>query len=37
MYHEELFNNLLVGDDEVRSLDNHVFLGITTKYYIVAV
>lgn len=32
-----LFDNLLVGDDEVRSLDDHVFKWISTKHYIVAV
>lgn len=32
-----LFDNLLVGDDEIRSLDDYVVLGITTKHYIVAV
>lgn len=30
MYHVELFNNLLVGDDEVRGLDDHVVKRITT-------
>lgn len=36
-YQDMLFDNLLVCDDEVRCLDDHVVKRITTKHYIVAV